>query len=214
MADRYRNGRQSAKRQPLSEVPDRVNTPSDTQRNQKTFTAPSSSPGTLPHNESLVANGTLAVRNTPATSPGNNRVTAIMNDTSRDSKRTSQISQTSTNASDAGRTAGRKRKTHIGHWQLGKTIGKGGCSRVRIVRHKQNPEQYGAVKIISRAVAETTRAQSLANLIESTKDGESELPTASRAMPFGLEREIAVMKLLDHPNIVRLYDVWENRNEL
>ena len=29
-----------------------------------------------------------------------------------------------------------------------------------------------------------------------------------------IEREIVVMKLIDHPNIMRLYDVWETSGEL
>lgn len=213
MADRLRHIRhlQTANRTPLSEVPSRANTPSSSQQNQKTL---STSPGALPHNESLVANGSLDVRTPPATSPGHHRVSAIVKETGRESKRDSQISQASTNASDGGRATGQKRKTHIGHWQLGKTIGTGGCSKVRMVRHKQDLQQYGAVKIISRTVAEITRAQSLANLIESCKDGSGNLPSSGKPIPCGLEREIAVMKLLEHPNIVRLYDVWENRNEL
>lgn len=36
---------------------------------------------------------------------------------------------------------------------------------------------------------------------------------AERAMLF-LEREIVVMKLVDHPNIMHLYDVWETSGEL
>lgn len=83
---------------------------------------------------------------------------------------------------------------------------------MRIVRHRQT-DQLGAVKIITRSNAETTRAQSLANLIESTQ-GSLSHSTGHKPIPFGLEREIAVMKLLEHRNIVRLYDVWENRNEL
>ncbi|KAI7064829.1 hypothetical protein KC352_g43226, partial [Hortaea werneckii] len=132
----------------------------------------------------------------------------IANEYERDSKRNSAISTASTNAS------GRRRKTYIGHWQLGRTIGKGGCSRVRVVRHRFRDNQYGAVKIITRSTAESTRAQSLANLIESTRGNASFPASGYKPIPYGLEREIAVMKLLEHPNIVRLYDVWENRNEL
>lgn len=84
---------------------------------------------------------------------------------------------------------------------------------MRIVRHRYR-EQYGAVKIITRSVAESTRAQSLANLIENTKGLSATSAAGYKPIPYGLEREIAVMKLLEHPNIVRLYDVWENRNEL
>lgn len=197
----------AARRRPLSEIKNRANTPPVQGRPVTKGKVPISSPLHLPHNESLEPNGSLAVRGSSPTTPEHLRVTQINSEHERKNKRDSAISTTSTNAS------GRTRKTHIGHWQLGKTIGKGGCSRVRVVRHKTR-HQYGAVKIITRTTAESTRAQSLANLIESTKG--SSAPTASghKPIPYGLEREIAVMKLLEHPNIVRLYDVWENRNEL
>lgn len=212
MADRYRApaSRQSAKRQPLAELHNRANTPPVSQRhgNKKHAKANSSSHRSLPHNESLEPNGTLAVRSSEGPeSRAPKRVSQISRD-GRDSKRNSAISTTSTNASS------RRRKTYIGHWQLGKTIGKGGCSRVRVVRHRYRKDQYGAVKIITRSVAESTRAQSLANLIESTRGSSAQTQAGYKPIPYGLEREIAVMKLLEHPNIVRLYDVWENRNEL
>ena len=35
-----------------------------------------------------------------------------------------------------------------------------------------------------------------------------------RTMPFGIEREVVIMKLISHPNVINLYDVWENRGEL
>lgn len=170
---------------------------------------PSSSPRSLPHNESLVPNGTLAVRHAPQLSPENKRLSAVINDECRphNPKRDSEISNASTNASGTGR-----RKTHIGPWQLGKTIGRGGCSRVRLVRHSVTAE-YGAAKIISKAMAEKVRALSLANLIKSAENDPTLYP-GGRVIPFGLEREICIMKLLDHPNIVRLYDIWESRNEL
>jgi len=81
---------------------------------------------------------------------------------------------------------------------------------VRLVRHSVTGK-YGAAKIISKATAEKVRALSLANLIA---EQESSLYPDGKVIPFGLEREICIMKLLDHPNIVRLYDIWENRDEL
>lgn len=33
-------------------------------------------------------------------------------------------------------------------------------------------------------------------------------------LPYGIEREVVIMKLIEHPNIMRLYDVWENKGEL
>lgn len=212
MADRNRRHQPVAaakKRQPLAEVPSKINTPPISQRHAKIAKhtkANSFSHPSLPHNESLEANGSLAVRSSEQPeSPANKRISQISKD-ERDLKRNSAISTTST-------ASGRRRKTFIGHWQLGKTIGRGGCSRVRVVRHRYR-DQYGAVKIITRSVAESTRAQSLANLIESTRGINAPTTAGYKPIPFGLEREIAVMKLLEHPNIVRLFDVWENRNEL
>lgn len=169
----------------------------------------SSSPKQLPHNESIVPNGTLAVHH-ELPSPENKRLSAVLSHEvrPRNSKRDSEISNASTNASNTNR----RRKTHIGPWQLGRTIGRGGCSRVRLVRHS-GTGQYGAAKIISKATAEKVRALSLANLIQSAEQ-DSTLYPDGKAIPFGLEREICIMKLLDHPNIVRLYDIWENRDEL
>jgi len=125
-------------------------------------------------------------------------------------KRDSEIS----NASSTGSNGGRKRT--IGQWQLGRTIGRGGCSTVRLVRHVVTGQQ-GAVKIISRKMAEQVRAQSLANLAASQEKSVQDLVAAGKMLappPPGLMREIAIMKLLDHPNIVRLFDVWESHNEL
>lgn len=31
---------------------------------------------------------------------------------------------------------------------------------------------------------------------------------------LGIEREIVIMKLLEHPNVMGLYDVWETSKEL
>jgi serine/threonine-protein kinase HSL1 (negative regulator of Swe1 kinase) len=207
MAERYRGNRTAPKRQPLSVITNGANSSPLSRVPFKHTKAQSSSPNTLPHNESLIANGSLTVRDGQGYSPEHRRIGQIASDNERDSKRNSAISTASTTAS------GRKRKTYIGHWQLGKTIGKGGCSRVRAVRHRYT-RQYGAVKIIARSTAESTRAQSLANLIESSKLNVSPSTTGCKPIPYGLEREIAVMKLLEHDNIVRLYDVWENSNEL
>lgn len=201
MADRYRRHRQ-----PLAELPNTLNAPPAAQlRLHGKSRAMSDSPNVaLPHNVSLEANGSLAQRS-PEVSPEHRRVSKIVNE-DQEVKRYSAVSTTSTNASIP------PRKTYIGHWQLGKTIGKGGCSRVRAVRHRYT-QQYGAVKIVSRATAESTLAQSLTNLIDGPKGLAASAP-GCKPIPYGLEREIALMKLLEHRNIVQLYDVWENRNEL
>ena len=217
MASLTRPTRSTMRRQPLAEIRNQATRFVAERSSKLASTTPSPSPQppprpVLPHNESLESDGTLALRG--GGGGGNNTAGSaeppqrrVSGPPAEDSKRNSAISTASTGGASA-----RPRKTYIGHWQLGRTIGKGGCSRVRVVRHKTTL-QYGAVKIITRSTAESTRAQSLANLIESTKFSQP-LHPGHRPIPYGLEREIAVMKLLEHPNIVRLYDVWENRNEL
>jgi serine/threonine-protein kinase HSL1 (negative regulator of Swe1 kinase) len=170
----------------------------------------SPAPKPLPHNESLMPNGSLSVHHEDQPSPENKRLSAVQSHEARphNPKRDSEVSNASTNASNTNR----RRKVNIGPWQLGRTIGRGGCSRVRLVRHT-GTGQLAAAKIISKATAEKVRALSLVNLIKSAEQDASLYPDG-KVIPFGLEREICIMKLLDHPNIVRLYDIWENRNEL
>lgn len=207
------HSRPPTRRRALADGSSRANESSQTQRRGDKYSQDpmaSSSPQPLPHNESIVPNGSLAVRHEQQSSPENKRLSAVVTHEARphNPKRDSEISNASTNAS----TTNRRRKTQIGPWQLGKTIGRGGCSRVRLVRHSVTG-QYGAAKIISKATAEKVRALSLANLIQSAEQDPTMYPDG-KVIPFGLEREICIMKLLDHPNIVRLYDIWENRNEL
>ncbi|KAI0343257.1 Pkinase-domain-containing protein [Trametopsis cervina] len=89
----------------------------------------------------------------------------------------------------------------IGLWKIGRTIGKGASGRVRIARHSKTG-QHAAVKIVSK--------QMLLNSRMSMNDVGDE---AERVL-LSLEREIVIMKLIDHPNILRLYDVWETSTEL
>ena len=199
--------RQSNKRQPLGDGTSRANAIATPPRRNasKTATSPHSSKFP-PHHESLAANGGLTVKNATS-SPENKQLSAITTEEQFDSKRSSQISTTSTNAS----AKGMRRKTHVGPWQLGKDIGKGACGKVRKVKHVVTG-QYAAVKIVEKKAAELSRAESLITLIESSK--KKSTSAAKYLLPFGIEREVVIMKLLEHPNVVRLYDLWENRNEL
>lgn len=141
-----------------------------------------------------------------------NSRSAVLNPTSQnapDSRRVSQFSNVSSNASST-----RQLKTHIGPWQLGKTLGKGSSARVRLARHRIS-HQLVAIKIVPRSTAHMTQAGSLANLdsIDYRK------PTTGadgglRRMPLAIEREVAILKLIRHPNIIELLDIWENRSEM
>ncbi|KAG9042646.1 hypothetical protein FS837_010597, partial [Tulasnella sp. UAMH 9824] len=124
----------------------------------------------------------------------------------------------------------------IGNWHIGRTIGKGssGASvgqkarkesltqrrpslhspppssklfpspspgHVRIARHAKTGE-YAAVKIVSKHALVNSR-MSMAHA------GEEE-----DKILLAIEREIVIMKLIDHPNVLSLYDVWETKSEL
>lgn len=124
-----------------------------------------------------------------------------------ESNRNSQISTISSNASDAKRI-----KSCIGPWKLGKTLGKGATARVRLARHAYTGQE-AAIKIVQKRNAQMSQAGSLAALDRAESSmGESE--DGIRRMPIGIEREVAIMKLIQHPNIMKLYDIWENRTEM
>lgn len=42
----------------------------------------------------------------------------------------------------------------------------------------------------------------------------SDAPAKSEKMLLGIEREIVIMKLIEHPNVLKLFDVWETTDDL
>ncbi|KAH3899582.1 protein kinase GIN4 SCDLUD_003862 [Saccharomycodes ludwigii] len=90
----------------------------------------------------------------------------------------------------------------IGPWLLGKTLGFGSSGRVRMASHERTGQQ-AAVKIVSKSLFNT--AQNSTSTVVSDQDN---------GLPYGIEREIIIMKLLNYPNVLRLYDVWETENDL
>ncbi|KAJ5229111.1 hypothetical protein N7489_009819 [Penicillium chrysogenum] len=104
-----------------------------------------------------------------------------------------------------------KRKTHVGPWQLGRTLGKGATGRVRLAKHAVTGHT-AAIKIVSKKSAAMVQSESIAAMDRNM--GNFPTNSASRQMPCGIEREVVIMKLIEHPNVISLYDVWENRGEL
>ncbi|EZF30011.1 CAMK/CAMKL/GIN4 protein kinase [Trichophyton interdigitale MR816] len=134
----------------------------------------------------------------------NKRISAILED-QPNSNRNSTISTASTTSTKS------RRKTHIGPWQLGRTLGKGSTGRVRLAKHAVTG-QSAAIKIVSKRFAAMVQSQSIMVM-----DKVSKIPgftKESRAIPCGIEREVVIMKLIQHPNVIGLFDVWENRGEL
>ena len=123
-------------------------------------------------------------------------------------KRASRASQLST---FSGRSLAGE-KLYIGPWNLGKNLGSGSSARVRLCRHRISHE-LAAVKIVSKQASLLVQAGSMAALHSwdtnrpAPADGESRVPMT-------IEREVAMLQLIDHPNIIKLYDIWENRKEM
>ncbi|ODQ58872.1 hypothetical protein WICANDRAFT_22521, partial [Wickerhamomyces anomalus NRRL Y-366-8] len=87
---------------------------------------------------------------------------------------------------------------HVGPWKLGRTLGRGSTGRVRLAKHSETG-QLAAVKIVPKSK------------FQKNENGQESNTGAS---PYGIEREIIIMKLISHENVMGLYDVWENKGEL
>ncbi|KAF4071500.1 hypothetical protein AMELA_G00274010 [Ameiurus melas] len=77
---------------------------------------------------------------------------------------------------------------HIGNYRLHKTIGKGNFAKVKLARHVLTGREV-AVKIIDKTQLNPTSLQKLF-------------------------REVRIMKILNHPNIVKLFEVIETEKTL
>ena len=88
----------------------------------------------------------------------------------------------------------------VGPWIIGECVGKGASGHVKIAKHRKTG-QLAAVKILPLQPFKTSRA-SLASQAKSDKQR------------LGIDREIIMMKLMNHPNIMRIYDVYEGEKEL
>jgi BR serine/threonine kinase len=79
----------------------------------------------------------------------------------------------------------------IGDWVIDRTIGAGSTGKVKLCHHKDRPEERAAVKIIDKS----TFAQ-------------------KAGLENRIKREIALMRLLDHPHLVSLIEVCESPHRL
>jgi len=104
-------------------------------------------------------------------------------------------------------------KDVIGPWELGKELGQGTSAQVRKGKHRVT-QDIVAVKIVARGRAHLTQASSLANLFRSDSRQPTMLDNGLRRMPLAIEREVAILKCIKHPNIIELKDIWENRQAM
>ncbi|MEQ2239124.1 Map microtubule affinity-regulating kinase [Ilyodon furcidens] len=89
---------------------------------------------------------------------------------------------------NSGSTATSDDQPHVGNYRLLKTIGKGNFAKVKLARHVLTGKEV-AVKIIDKTQLNSSSLQKLF-------------------------REVRIMKMLNHPNIVKLFEVIETEKTL
>ncbi|EDO15082.1 hypothetical protein Kpol_431p9 [Vanderwaltozyma polyspora DSM 70294] len=127
-----------------------------------------------------------------------------------------------------------KRRTRdtVGPWKLGKTLGKGSSGRVRLAKNIETGK-LAAIKIVPKNKKFNNQHRSkntnsnngdlflsyssihnTTNTHNARNTDNTAIENSGGGNPYGIEREIVIMKLLSHPNVMALYEVWENNNEL
>ncbi|OAX42455.1 Pkinase-domain-containing protein [Rhizopogon vinicolor AM-OR11-026] len=91
--------------------------------------------------------------------------------------------------------------SYIGQWIIGECVGKGASGRVRIAKHRRTG-QLAAVKIVPIYPVINSRTSLATQKVRYERQR------------LGIDREIIMMKLMNHPNILRIYDVFEGEREL
>ena len=103
------------------------------------------------------------------------------------------VASTAGNSAAAGQSSGERGQSseahqYVGPYRLEKTLGKGQTGLVKMGTHCVLGKKV-AIKIINKDKLTNSVLQKV-------------------------EREIAIMKLIEHPNVLALYDVYENRKYL
>ncbi|KDN52313.1 Pkinase-domain-containing protein [Tilletiaria anomala UBC 951] len=98
---------------------------------------------------------------------------------------------------------------NIGPWKLGAVIGTGASGRVRLAHHVKHGTRV-AVKIIPRHQLENKNGGGGGAGPAPGTEAQKRL----EKMEIGIEREIIVMKLIKHDNLLSLIDVYETKKVL
>jgi hypothetical protein len=101
-------------------------------------------------------------------------------------------------------------KAFIGPWRLCEVLGRGAAGVVRRCVHRETG-QVAAVKVIGKRSTHLIQAGSLNNLDRWDRSRPERINGELR-MPVAIEREVAILKLIQHPHVVKLYDVWESND--
>ncbi|XP_036429952.1 MAP/microtubule affinity-regulating kinase 3a isoform X4 [Colossoma macropomum] len=101
---------------------------------------------------------------------------------------TSRSARSSGRNRNSGSSGSEEQHPHVGNYRLLKTIGKGNFAKVKLARHILTGREV-AIKIIDKTQLNPTSLQKLF-------------------------REVRIMKILNHPNIVKLFEVIETEKTL
>ncbi|OWB59030.1 hypothetical protein B5S28_g5152 [[Candida] boidinii] len=112
------------------------------------------------------------------------------------------INNNNGNKSSSQSTPSKNHPVKIGPWKLGRTLGRGATGRVLLASNVRSGRK-AAVKVVNKAV-----------LNMNPDISETEKGCDSAGLSYGIEREIIIMKLLNHKNVLRLYDVYETEKAL
>ncbi|CAI4044665.1 hypothetical protein SKDZ_11G1090 [Saccharomyces kudriavzevii ZP591] len=137
---------------------------------------------------------------------------------------TKRLSQPESTISVATKSSKRKSRDTVGPWKLGKTLGKGSSGRVRLAKNIETG-QLAAIKIVPKKKAFVHRSNNgtvlnsysssmITSNVSSPSIASKEHSNHTQTNPYGIEREIVIMKLISHANVMALFEVWENKSEL
>lgn len=170
-------------------------------------------------------NAMLKVAGTTKVSPTQlERVVQSVNDATKRLSQPDSILSTSTTT----KSSKRKSRDTVGPWKLGKTLGKGSSGRVRLAKNMETG-QLAAIKIVPKknnvlgkndacstsSASYTSNSSQTSTMMNTTANNYTTAGHSNVATnPYGIEREIVIMKLISHANVLGLYEVWENKSEL
>lgn len=137
---------------------------------------------------------------------------------------TKRLSQPESAVSVATKSSKRKSRDTVGPWKLGKTLGKGSSGRVRLAKNMETG-QLAAIKIVPKrkalvhcsnngTVPNSYSSSMVTSNVSSPSIASRDHSNHSQTNPYGIEREIVIMKLISHTNVMALFEVWENKSEL
>lgn len=107
------------------------------------------------------------------------------------------------------------KKQQLGDFFIGKTIGEGAFSKVKLGYHKDTGTKV-AIKIIDKRMIEAM-AEKAKQQARKSKDKTPPAPvleiTSQPSYLASIQLEVQLLMRLEHPNVIKLYQMVENDDE-